>query len=343
MSAPMHHHRILAIGDSYMSADVFTGSFSRHELAAETATIKVARPSWDVEQISEYEGDPAEVAHIAAGYDIIAVHAAPITAEVLDRLPELRLIGCARGGPVNIDLRAARTRGVRVTTTPGKNAQAVADLTIGFLVSILRNVPTALDDVRARASRGRPPVDSAFDGARWFGHEVSAVTLGLIGYGNVARLVDARARALGAKVVAYDPFVDPATVAQTEILHDLGDLLSRSDVVSVHARATADNRHMIGHAEFGRMKRGSYFINTARESLVDEAALLAALEDNHLAGVALDVNEPDGPWRRLVGHSNLILTPHIAGATYETLARGADMLASEFQAFIDGRDLRWER
>jgi D-3-phosphoglycerate dehydrogenase len=339
----MTAHRILVIGDSYMTADVFVRAFARRGLAADAVTMTPAEPTWDTASIREFEGDPAEVARVARGYDIIAFHAAPLTADVLGVLPDLRLAGCARGGPVNVDLEAAHERGVRITTTPGKNADAVADLTIGFLISLVRNVPASLRDVDDRVATGRPLAESTFEGARWFGREISGLRLGLVGYGNVARLVAARARALGATIAAYDPFVEPASVTDATILSDLDELLAQSDVVSIHARATAENRHLIGGEEIARMPRGSFLINTARESLVDERALLDALASGRLAGVALDVNEPDGPWRELVAQPNLLLTPHLAGATHETLARGADMLATEIEAFIAGRPLRWER
>jgi len=339
----MSDHRILVIGDSYMSADVFSRAFAARGLEADAVTMTIADPTWRTDAITEFEGDPAEVAELAKGYDILAFHAAPVTAEVLAALPDVRLLGCARGGPVNVDLAAAKDRGVRLTTTPGKNAEAVADLTIGFLISLIRNIPASLRDVDERVAGGRPLAESTFEGARWFGPEVSSVRLGLIGFGNVARLVTSRALALGATVTAYDPFVDPCTVSDVTIVSDLDELLRSSDVVSVHARATAENRHMIGARELALIPRGGFFINTARESLVDEQALLEALESGHLGGAALDVNEPDGPWRELVDQPNLWLTPHLGGATFETLARGADMLASEIQAYIAGDPLRWER
>lgn len=336
-------NRILIIGDSYMNAETFRVAFSARGLDADVETVELHEATSDVSTIREFEGDPADVAKLVDGYDIVVLHAAPITAAVLDAAPDLRLIGCARGGPVNVDIQAAKTRGVRVTTTPGKNADAVADLTIGFLVSLLRNVPASLRDVDERVRTGQQLAESTFEGAKWFGRELSTTTLGLIGYGNVARLVSARARALGTRVIAYDPFIDSDTVPEIDVVSGLNELFTRSDVVSVHARATDENRGMVGAEQFSAMKEGSLFINTARESLVDEQALLEALTSGHLGGAALDVNEPDGPWRDLVAQPNLVLTPHLAGATYETLRRGADMLASEVEAFISGDDLRWER
>lgn len=339
----MSDPRVLIIGDSYMPAHVFEDAFRRRGIGAHSESMVVQAPSWDVSRVSEFEGDPAAVSKLAADFEVVAFHAAPFTAEVFAATPALRLLGCARGGPVNVDMESASAHGVRVTTSPGKNAEAVADLTIGFIISTIRNVPASVRDVDARVSAGLPLAESTFEGARWFGREVASLRLGLVGFGNVARLVASRASALGMTVQAFDPFVDPSTVNGETIVASLDELLATSDVLSLHARATAENRWMIGAAQLDLMPRGSFLVNTARESLVDESAVLEALRSGHLSGVALDVNEPDGPWREMVAMPNLILTPHIAGATRETLARGADMIAAEVQAFLAGESLRWEQ
>lgn len=338
----MNVPRILVIGDSYMNAAVFTAAFAERGITVDSATVTVADSTWGTSGITEFEGDPAEVAMLAQGYEIVAFHGAPFTAEVLAKLPELQFAACARGGPVNVDLAAAARHNVRVTTTPGKNAEAVADLTIGFLIALARNVPASVRDVEERVEAGRPVTDSNFEGARWFGREVASLRVGLVGYGNVARLVAARARALGASVLAYDPYVDPASVSEVEIVATLGELLQSSDVLSVHARATSENRHMIDAAEIAQLPRSAYLINTARETLVNEKALLNALQQGQLAGVALDVNEQHGPWPELVGHPKVILTPHIGGATLETLKRGANMVVEEIERFLANEPLRWE-
>ena len=339
MSSP----RILALGDSYMSAEVFRDAFSAAGLDADTATMTIADATWETGTIREFEGDPAEAAALVSGYDIVACHGAPFTAEVFAAAAGLRFLACARGGPVNIDIDAAKANGVRVTTTPGKNAEAVADLTIGFLISLARNLPAAVRDVEDRVARGEQVAESNFEGARWFGREVRSLTLGLIGYGNVARLVATRARALGATVVAYDPYVAPESVTDARVVSTLAELLDAADVLSIHARATPENRHMIGAAEIAALKPGSAVINTARESFVDESALLAALRSGHLAGAAADVNETDGPWRELVAEPNFTLTPHLGGATHETLRRGAEMSVEEITRFLADEPLRWER
>ena len=283
-------------------------------------------------RLREYAGDPAEVVRAVAGHDAIVVHGAPVSAEALD-VPGLRLVCCARGGPVNVDVAAATERGIPVANTPGKNANAVAELTISFALMLIRGVP--------RASRfiadGGTIAESAFEGGEFFGREAPGVVLGLVGLGHVGRHVAAHALALGFDVIAHDPLA-PATVPDGVRLVGLDDLLARADIVSAHARATAANRHMFSAAQFARMKPGASFINTARESLVDEDALADALRSGHLAGAALDVVERSAGGRHpLLDLPTVFITPHIGGATQETLSRGARQAAAAVAAVLAGR------
>jgi D-3-phosphoglycerate dehydrogenase len=253
-----------------------------------------------------------------AGHDVLIVHGAPVSSEVLDA-GQLRLVCCARGGPVNVDVAAATDRGIPVVNTPGKNAEAVAELTIAFALLLIRMVPRASHDLLRRGAFA----ESVFEGSEYFGQEAASVTLGLVGLGRVGREVASRARVLGFTVLAYDPLVTQAPDGVG--LVPLDTLLARSGIVSLHARATAENQHMFSHAQFAQMRPGACFINTARESLVDEDALTAALRTGTLAGAALDVLERPAAGTRhpLLGAPNVLVTPHIGGATAETLARGA--------------------
>lgn len=339
----MSSSRILALGDSYMSAEVFAQAFLAKGFEVDTATVTIADATWDTSSIREFEGDPKETAELIAGYEVVAFHGAPFSSEVLGSSSELKFLACARGGPVNVDIAAAKSAGVRVTTTPGKNAEAVADLTIGCLISLARNLPAAIRDVEERVANGLQVAESNFEGARWFGREIQSLRVGLIGYGNVARLVSARAQALGASVVAYDPFVSVEQVTDARLVTSLEELLATVDVLSIHARATPQNTHMIGAKQLGLLPPGSIVINTARESFVDETALLSALRSGHISGAAADVNETNGPWRELVAEPNFTLTPHLGGATVETLRRGAEMAVAEVQRYLAGEPLRWER
>ena len=283
--------RVLAVGDGYMPAGVFTAALAG---LGDTVTVTelqiegtgAAPPRTASERaLREYVGDPADLAAAVAGHQALLVHGAPVTAEILDAAP-LRLVCCARGGPVNVDVAAASMRGIPVTNAPGRNARAVAELTIAFALMLIRGVPAS---ARYLVSGGQH-ADSTYEGSQFIGTEAASMTLGLVGLGNVGREVAARGRALGFTMLGYDP-APPVAVPPGVTMVTLDDLLSRSEVISLHARATPGNRHLLGPAAFARMPRGAFFINTARESLVDEDALAGALASGTLAGAALDVVE----------------------------------------------------
>jgi D-3-phosphoglycerate dehydrogenase / 2-oxoglutarate reductase len=284
-------------------------------------------------RLREYAGDPAEVARAASGHDVLVLHGAPVSAAAL-ATPGLRLVCCARGGPVNVDVAAATLRGIPVVSTPGKNAAAVAELTIAFALMLIRGVPRAARYI----ADGGSLAESAFEGREFFGREAPGTTLGLIGLGHVGRQVAVRAAALGFTVLAHDP-LPPDTIPDGVTLVSFDSLLADSDVVSLHARATTENRHIFGAKEFARMKSGARFINTARESLVDEAELAEALRRGHLSGAALDVVERprDGTRHPLLDLPGVIITPHIGGATRETLTRGAWQAAAAIAETLAGR------
>jgi D-3-phosphoglycerate dehydrogenase len=314
--------RILAVGDTLMRPRYFAAAFAGleadHEI--ETMQIDAARafhPSTSSERkLREYQGCPAELVERMPGVEVLVVQGAPVTDEVLDASSKLRLVCCARGGPVNVDVDAATARGLPLVNTPGKNADAVADLTLAFLVMLARGLPKALRFFE----RGNRLRDN-WEGAKFIGNDLRGHVLGVVGYGEVGRRVSERAAAFGMHVVAYDPFVDPNGVEQ---MSTFDELLARSDFVSLHARATSQNENMIDELALATMKRGAFLLNTARETLIDEDALDAALASGRLAGAALDVVRPterDGR-HRLLRHDNVVLTPHIGGSTHETPAPG---------------------
>lgn len=331
--------RVLAIGDPYMPTASFAAALAPlgdavtiTELQINRSDAEPARTASE-RQLREYVGDPAEVARAAAGQHVLVCHGAPVSAEVLDA-PGLLLVCCARGGPVNVDVAAASVRGIPVVTTPGKNAEAVAELTIAFAFMLIRGLPRAS---RFIASGGRL-ADSVFEGKEFFGTEASGTVLGLVGLGHVGRQVAVRAVALGFTVLAHDP-LPPTAVPDAVTLVSFDELLAESDIVSVHARATAANRHLFGAKNFASMKTGASFINTARESLVDEGDLADALRRGQLTAAALDVVErPAADTRHpLLALPQVFITPHIGGATSETIARGARQAAAAVADVIAGR------
>jgi D-3-phosphoglycerate dehydrogenase len=335
--------KILVVGDSFVPVSVFKRGLadlrSAHQL--EYLQLDESRqlvPATASERaIREYLGTPEQIVARMADIEILVVHGAPVTAEVVAAAPSLRLICCARGGPVNVDIAAASARQIPVVNTPGKNAESVADQTIAFMVILARGFPKAQFFLMKGGTLG----ESAFEGARFLGHDLGGHVLGLVGFGQVARRVQQRAVAFGMRLVVYDPYVRIGELPSTEQVSSLADLLAEADFVSLHLRATKETENLFGAEEFAAMKPSSYFINTARETFVDEEALDAALTSGHLAGAALDVvraRAKGGP-HPLLRHENVVITPHIGGATHETLLRGVTMVAADIARFTAGETL----
>lgn len=336
--------RILIVGDGYCPAAQLTPAFADLGAANEiTAFDVVDDPEWRPSTASEltlkeWMGTPAQVIERLDGQDVLVVQGAPVSDEVMSVDPELRLVCCARGGPVNVDLAAAAARGIPVVTTPGKNADAVAELTLAFMVMLARRVPEAMRYGEA----GGEVFHDNYEGAHWFGRDLAGKTLGLVGFGQIGQRVALRAQAFAMHVVASDPFVGAGELAAHGVEPvDLEVLLARSDFVSLQARLSAANRGLIGAAQVGAMRHGSYLINTARQELVVEDAVLDALRSGQLAGAAFDIATPSPLAARhpLLDHPNVVVTPHIGGATYDTLRHGGEMAAAEVARLIAGQPL----
>lgn len=330
---------ILAIGDSYMPSAAMHAALSGIDAEIAVRVIDVdpdQRPT--LPGIHEYQGDPEALSELIDGDTVLVVHAAPVTRQLLAAHPSIGLVACLRGGPSNIDLAAARDLGVRVTNTPGKNAESVADLTRVYIHLLLRGAGPAMAWLRDRAASGERQLDSTFIGGEWIAREPSGLTLGLIGMGAIGRLVASRALDDGMVVLAYDPHV--ATAPEGVQLVSLDELATRSDVVSVHAKATADTHHVVDAELLARLRPGAVLINTARQQLLDEAALLAALRAGHVAGAALDVCEPDGRWPELVALPQVIVSPHLGGATVQTQQRALALAVADIRSFLAGQPLR---
>jgi D-3-phosphoglycerate dehydrogenase len=332
--------RILAVGDWFMPPRYFAEAFGGLERSHEVSYLELDsgaefEPSSPSERrLREYLGSPHELAAQMPGVEVLVVQGAPVSDQVLDASSVLRLVCCARGGPVNVDVDAATGRGLPLVNTPGKNAEAVADLTLAFLVILARGLPKA----QRFLEQGNKVRDN-WEGARFLGGDLRHHTLGLVGYGQIGQRVAHRAIAFGMTVLAYDPYAHTDDVV--EQVPTLEQLLERADFVSLHARATSETHGMIDARALSSMKTGAFLINTARETLVDEDALDQALAAKRLSGAALDVFNPTtapGP-PRLLRHENVVLTPHLGGATHETLLQGAQMIAEEIARFAEGKPL----
>ena len=250
----------------------------------------------------------------------------------MDRFPRLRVISQCAVGVDNIDLAAARSRGIAIMNTPGVLTQATADMTWALILAVARRLPEADRVCRDGAFAG-------WDLEFMLGRDLAGGTLGIVGAGRIGAAVASRAAAFGMRVLIHTrggPPAGPAWRGARPV--SLASLLSRSDVVSLHVPATPATHHLIGDRELGRMKRGAILINTSRGTIVDERALVAALKKRRIWGAGLDVfaREPRIP-RALRALDNVVLTPHIASATRGTRGAMATLAAANLVEYFAGR------
>ncbi len=259
----------------------------------------------------------------------------PVTEEVLAGAPRLRLVQKIGIGVDTIDLEAARRRGVAVANMPGTNTQAVAEAALMLILAALRNLAGL--DRACRDGSGWSPEGEARERRNALA-ELCGRTVGLVGAGAVASRLVGPLQALGARVI----YVARRERSDLGIeRHDLDDLLAASDVVSLHLPLTPETEGLIDRAALERMKPGAVLVNTARGGLVEEAALVEALTSGHLRAAGLDVlaEEPPAPDHPLLSLDNVVLTPHVAWLTQETLARSFDVALENVRRLRDGRDL----
>jgi phosphoglycerate dehydrogenase-like enzyme len=271
------------------------------------------------------------------GVDVLVTEVDQIRQYDFPKVRDLRVISCCRGRPVNIDIDAATGHGIPVLTTPGRNADAVADLTMLFMLALVRHLMPVAGILREEGD-GMEKLARVF--LRYKGAELWEKTVGLVGLGAVGRAVAARLLPFGARVVAYDPQVTEEQARELGVsLLRLDELLEQADIVSMHAAVTDETASLIGKREFGLMRKGAYFINTARSALTDEGALYRALHEGHLAGAALDVfeDEPPAPDNPLLTLDSVIATPHIGGSTAEVTIHQSHIATADLVRLFEGQ------
>ena len=295
------------------------------ELLESLCSEVVIDPWIDHRPLRLYNSEQLAERVVTEGASLLIVESDSVKGPVLD-LP-LVAVGSCRGNPTNVDIPGATAKGIPVIRAPGRNAEAVAEITIGLLYAVNRGIVRADMDVRA----GQVYRDGTIPYQRFRAWELAGRTAGIVGLGAVGRATKWRLEGLGLKVISYDPFAPDAT-------HSLEDLLREADVVSLHAAVTPESEGLIGAAQFGMMKEGSIFINSARAQLHDTDALVMALQSGQLAGAALDhfIGEHLAIDHPLCSMPNVVLTPHIGGATWDTETRHSNSIAQGLAELLAG-------
>lgn len=340
--------KIAIIGDRFMLPSVFAEKLSA--ACGEAIEVKCLEQPWPDEPmehgyavagmdgLKEYFGTASDVVEFIGDAEILVTHLAPMSAAMFEALPALKMIAVSRGGPVNIDMKAAGARGVKVVNTPGRNASAVAEFTIGAILSETRRIREGHEALRAGTWRGD------LYRADMTGRELSEMTVGVIGYGNIGTIVVRLLRAFGCRILVNDPYVqlDPADAAAGVEMASFETVLAEADVLTLHPRVTEETKGMIDAAALAAMKPGSLLVNTARGPLVDYDALTEALQTGPLAAAMLEtfaVEPAPADWP-LLKLPNVTLTPHIAGASVRTVTFAAEQAAEEVRRHLAGEPPR---
>jgi D-3-phosphoglycerate dehydrogenase len=331
--------KLLAISDTYIPADFMRDGLS--ELSNIGVDIEVRH--WGHDTLIDLQQDnlaietggpdavelPERITQNLLPFDIVVVQFAPISRSFIEKAENLKLIGVLRGGAENIDVAYATGRGISVLNTPGRNARAVAECTIGMILAEVRNIARSHASLKSNNWQRSFPNSGRIP-------ELCGKTVGLVGYGAVGHLVAGYLDAFGSKIIAFDPYFkgDPAPAE----LVSLELLMKNSDIISMHARLTSQSYHLIGEKELAVMKPSAVLVNTARSGLVDERALAKALEEKRIAGAALDVfdEEPlpaDHPFIRL---ENVTITAHLAGSTIDSFRNSPRLMAGHLRNCLTG-------
>jgi len=277
--------------------------------------------------------DPARLPPSLAGAQALIVRSATrVTAGVFEAAPNLKAVGRAGVGVDNVDVSAATRRGIVVMNTPHGNATSAAELALGLMLALVRHIPQAAASTRA----GR------WEKQRFTGSELCGKTLGVIGLGNIGRLVAERAVAFRMRVLGYDPFVAPAEASRFGVeLLPLEGVLERAEILTIHVPLTPDTRGLLGASALARTRRGVLLVNAARGGIVDEAALIEALRSGQVGGAALDVFDKEPPGQHpLLGMDNVIATPHLGASTEEAQDAVSVEIAEQIAAYLVRGEVR---
>ena len=256
-----------------------------------------------------------------------------VTARAIEAAGDLKVIGKTGARPVNVDMTAAEARGIAVVWSPTANSRSVAEMTLGLMLMLVKRVPEMAEILRSGGWRNYDVL----------GRELAAMTVGLVGLGNVGKAVARLLNAIGARVIAHDPGIDPAKAAEMGVEWvPLDALLARAEMISLHCDLDEKTSGIVGEAAFAAMGEGTYLVNTARGALVDTTALLGALDSGRVVAAALDVFsiEPLPTGDPVVAHPRIIATPHVSAFTEEAIHRETAWVLEDIVDLLDGKAVR---
>ena len=335
----MPQEKLLTIGDHFISPQLMRaslGTLADQFEITEASTPFPVEPFRSIAEVREASGSEEQMIDVLQGVSICIAHHAPLTKHVMEHAKELKLFIVCRGGPVNVNIPAATERGIAIAYTPARNAAATAEHTIAMMLSALRFIPQTDAAIR----RGQWKGDYTWDTA---GFELETATVGLIGYGAIGGIVARILRGFGATVLCYDPYARIGDGDSVEQVEHLDELLERSNIVSLHARETAETRNILGAKQITRLRPGAVVVNCARGALMDYSAVEQALRSGHLFAAAADVfpEEPLPPDSTLLQLPNFVMTPHIAGGTKQAAIKATRIAVEELQSYLQDGTLRY--
>lgn len=322
--------KCLAIADLFINKAMMDAGLN----ALRDKGIDVEVREWSHESVEKLQEDnlrveqegaeavalPEALLHDADDVEILITQFAPVNTAVLDKLPKLKYIGVLRGGVENVNQQAALARGIEVMNTPGRNARSVAEFTVGMMLAEMRNIARSHDALRDKFWRKDSPNHQAIP-------ELGGKVVGLVGLGHIAQLVAGFLSSFGTEIIFYDKYVSGHE--RYEKVDTLDELVTRADVVSLHARMTPETENLINAHHFGLMKSSAIIVNTARSGLINERDLIDALQAGKIMGAALDTFDdeplPDNSAFYLL--NNVTITPHIAGSTLDAFSNSPKLFA----------------
>lgn len=338
----------------------FTAEYDKKQLNEINSLGNVTFDGWAVGLPKLKEEELLEKSKNA---DIIITSYDDITRNVIENAKNLKLIVCTRATPVNVDVKAANEKGIPVIYTPGRNSDSTAEFAIGLMLSIARKIPMAYKSLKEGKFLGNPLENKKTkkglkDDVIWDmnmdspyvifkGTQLKGKTLGIVGYGSIGKRVGNIARAFGMKLIIFDPYQGEVDIEQigVEKATTLNYLMKESDFITLHMKVNEKTKKIINEDLISLMKKTAYLINCSRGAVLDEEAIIKALKNNSIAGAAFDVyeSEPLSNNHPFVSElDNVVITPHIAGATNAVLTNHTKMIISEINRFINKENLLYQ-